>query len=149
MWVFCANVINDSYSHEFSFFPFTEWREAKMVPKALARSLRTQSADRVAKKIPAKFTLNTGHVLFFYDKGAYLQKRYAELTAELVRRGFKINVDAQLDPEGTMDSAPWNNDYEPTEEALTIIRQRIAEKIAMKPNFYRFFVEPSETKTSI
>ncbi|AGE53512.1 endonuclease V [Acanthocystis turfacea Chlorella virus GM0701.1] len=32
----------------------------KMVPKALARSLRTQSVDKVAKKIPAKFTLNTG-----------------------------------------------------------------------------------------
>ncbi|AGE56615.1 endonuclease V [Acanthocystis turfacea Chlorella virus NE-JV-2] len=115
-----------------------EWREAKMVPKALSRSLRTQSVETVAKKIPAKFTLNTGHVLFFYDKGAYLQKRYAELTAELVRRGFKINVAAPLDPEGTMDDAPWNNDYEPTEEAIKIIRQRISEKIAMKPDWYRW-----------
>ncbi|AGE55633.1 endonuclease V [Acanthocystis turfacea Chlorella virus MN0810.1] len=128
---------------------FAEWREIKMVPKALARSLRTQSADKVAKKIPAKFTLNTGHVLFFYDKGAYLRKRYAELTAELVRRGFKFNADAPLDPEGTMDSAPWNNDYEPTDEALVVIRQRIAEKIAMKPEWYKFFDNPSETKMSI
>ena len=126
-----------------------EWREMKMVPKALARSLRTQSVDKVAKKIPSKFTLNTGHVLFFYDKGAYLHKRYAELTAELVRRGFKINVNAPLDPEGTMDAAPWNKDYEPTEEALAIIRQRIAEKIAMKPEWYRFFDKPSDTETSI
>lgn len=128
---------------------FAEWREMKMVPKALARSLRTQSVEKVAKKIPAKFTLNTGHVLFFYDKGAYLRKRYAELTAELVRRGFKINVDAPLDPEGTMNAAPWNNDYEPTEEALAIIRQRIAEKIKMKPTWYTFFDQASEVKTSI
>ena len=120
-----------------------------MVPKSLARSLRTQSVEKVAKKIPAKFTLSTGHVLFFYDKGVYLQKRYTQLIAELVHRGFKINVDAKLDPEGTMDSAPWNGDYEPTEEALEIIRRRIAEKIAMKPGWYRFFDESSETKTSI
>ena len=126
-----------------------EFREIKMVPKSLARSLKTQSVEKVAKKIPAKFTLNSGHVLFFYDKGAYLQKRYAELTVELMRRGFKINVDAKLDPEGTMDSAPWNGDYKPTEEALEIIRRRIAEKIAMKPDWYRFFDESSETKTSI
>ena len=87
---------------------------------------------------PLSLPCYSGHVLFFYDKGAYLQKRYAELTAELVRRGFKFNVDAPLDPEGTMDSSPWNNDYEPTEEALAIIRQRIAEKIAMKPEWYRW-----------
>ncbi|AGE53513.1 endonuclease V [Acanthocystis turfacea Chlorella virus GM0701.1] len=98
---------------------------------------------------PLSLPCYSGHVLFFYNKGMYLHKRYAELTAELVRRGFKINVDAPLDPEGTMDSAPWNDDYIPTEEALAIIRQRIAEKIAMKPLFYKFFDAPSEVKTSI
>ena len=98
---------------------------------------------------PFSLPCYSGHVLFFYDKGAYLQKRYDQLTAELLRRGFKINADAKLDPEGTMDVAPWNGDYEPTEEALTIIRQRIAEKIAMKPTFYKFFDQPSKTEMSI
>jgi len=126
-----------------------EFREIKMVPKSLARSLKTQSVEMVAKKIPTRFTLNTGHVLFFYDKGMYLNERYTQLVAELVRRGFKINADAPFDPEGTMNAAPWNGDYKPTEEALTIIRQRIAEKIAMKPEWYRFFDVSSKTKTSI
>lgn len=115
-----------------------EWRELKMIPKALARSLKTQSKETVEKKIPKKFTLNTGHVLFFYDKGSYLEKRYEQLTAELVRRNFKINTDAPFDPDGSMKIAPWNGEYEPTPEALFIIRERIAQKIAMKPEWYTF-----------
>ena len=120
---------------------FAEWREIKMIPKALARSLRTQSTDKVLKKIPRNFTLNTGHVCFFYDKGAYLRHRYVELTAELEKRGYKFNKEAEFDPEGTMNADPWNGNYEPTGEAYAIIRQRIAEKLAMKPEFYKFFYE--------
>ena len=37
-----------------------EWRELKMIPKALARSLKTQSREKIFKKIPKEFTLNTG-----------------------------------------------------------------------------------------
>nr|AAD33371.1 pyrimidine dimer-specific glycosylase [Chlorella virus]AAD33372.1 pyrimidine dimer-specific glycosylase [Chlorella virus]AAD33380.1 pyrimidine dimer-specific glycosylase [Chlorella virus] len=118
-----------------------EFRELKMIPKALARSLRTQSSEKILKKIPSKFTLNTGHVLFFYDKGKYLQQRYDEIVVELVDRGYKINVDAKLDPDNVM-VGEFYNDYTPTEDAFNIIRARIAEKIAMKPNWYRF------TKTS-
>jgi deoxyribonuclease (pyrimidine dimer) len=109
-----------------------------MIPKALARSLRTQTPDAVAKKIPEKFTLNAGHVLFFYDKGGYLRKRYQELTEELVKRGYNFNRDAEFDPDGVMIAERWNGDYAPTEEAYAIIRARIAEKIAMKPDFYHF-----------
>jgi deoxyribonuclease (pyrimidine dimer) len=112
-----------------------------MIPKALARSLRTQSEEKVLKKIPTNFTLNTGHVCFFYDKGGYLRRRYEELTAELERRGYKIDRAAKFDPDGVMTAAPWNGDYEPTEEAYAIIRQRIAEKISMKPDWYIFFYE--------
>ncbi|AGE51376.1 endonuclease V [Paramecium bursaria Chlorella virus CviKI] len=114
-----------------------------MIPKALARSLRTQTSEKILKKIPSKFTLNTGHVLFFYDKGKYLQQRYDEIVVELVDRGYKINVDAKLDPDNVM-TGEWYNDYTPTEDAFNIIRARIAEKIAMKPSFYRF----TKAKTS-
>ncbi|APC25525.1 endonuclease V N-glycosylase UV repair enzyme [Only Syngen Nebraska virus 5] len=114
-----------------------EFRELKMIPKALARSLRTQTREKVMKKIPSTFTLNTGHVLFFYDKGKYLQTRYDEIVDELVSRKYKINADAKLDPDDVMKDG-WYGDYVPTEEALQIIRTRIAEKIAMKPDFYRF-----------
>ena len=117
---------------------FAEWREIKMIPKSLARSLNTQSIEKILKKIPKEFTLNTGHVLFFYDKGAYLRKRYEQLTEELIARGYNINRDAKFDPDDIMYSPDWNGDYKPDERALAIIRERIAEKIAMKPNFYKW-----------
>ena len=39
---------------------FAEWREIRHIPKALARSLKTQSHEKILKKIPKEFTLNTG-----------------------------------------------------------------------------------------
>ena len=117
---------------------FAEWREIRHIPKSLARSLNTQSIEKILKKIPKEFTLNTGHVLFFYDKGAYLRKRYEQLTEELIARGYNINRDAKFDPDDIMYSPDWNGDYKPDERALAIIRERIAEKIAMKPNFYKW-----------
>ena len=115
-----------------------EWRELKMIPKALARSLKTQPVDKILKKIPKEFTLNAGHVLFFYDKGAFLRRRYEQLTEELIARGYNINRDAKFDPDEIMFDPQWNGDYKPDERALAVIRERIAEKIAMKPNFYKW-----------
>lgn len=118
---------------------FSEFREIKMISKALARSLKTQTVNRVLSKIPKKFTLNTGHVIFFYDKGSYLKRRYELIRKELDKRHINYNKESLIDPDGIMDREPWNNDYIPNEEALCIIRNRIAEKIAMKPHFYRKF----------
>jgi deoxyribonuclease (pyrimidine dimer) len=115
---------------------FAEFRELKMIPKALARSLKTQSVDKILKKIPNEFTLNTGHVLFFYDKGEYLRKRYELLKEELIVRGYNFNQDSKFDPDDVMFDPQWNGDYKPDERAFAIIRERIAEKIALRPNFY-------------
>ena len=117
---------------------FAEFRELKMIPKALARSLKTQSVDKILKKIPKEFTLNTGHVLFFYDKGEYLRRRYEQLTEELIARGYNINRDAKFDPDDIMFDPQWNGDYKPDERAFAIIRERIAEKISQKPSFYKW-----------
>jgi len=116
---------------------FAEFREIKMVPKALARSLRAKPVSAVLQGIPPEFTLNTGHVKFFYDKGLYLATRYEALRAELRRRGVQFNQASQLDPDGIM-ADPFCNDYQPTPKALSIIRLRIAEKINMKPSWYRY-----------
>lgn len=125
---------------------FAEFREIKMVPKSLARSIA--AAERrnvpdpvgwVLARIPKAFTLNTGHVSFFYDKGYYLQHRFEDLRFELVRRAFNFNADSQLDPDRVFDSdARLYTDYQPTTAALEIIRTRIAEKVAMKPHWYRY-----------
>lgn len=130
---------------------FAEFREIKMVPKSLARSIvaaeskRPNNAlDYLLSRIPKAYTLNTGHVSFFYDKGEYLRRRYAVLRAELERRGINFNRDSPLDPDGVFNALErdFNHDYDPTPEALVIIRTRIAEKIALKPHWYRYEGKP-------
>lgn len=121
---------------------FAEFREIKMVPKSLARSIAARGVQGVLKRIPPAFTLNTGHVSFFYDKGAYLVERYALLRQELERRGINFNRESEFDPDGTMLAAPWCGHYTATPEALCIIRTRIAEKIALKPSWYRYEGKP-------
>jgi deoxyribonuclease (pyrimidine dimer) len=118
---------------------FAEFREIKMVPKALARSLKTKSVAEIIGRIPKQFTLNTGHVMFFFDKGLYLWNRYEELKKGLDQREINYNKYSLFDPDGIYLQYPQLfNDYKPTPEALYIIRERIADKIALKPNWYRY-----------
>lgn len=110
-----------------------EYREIFMVGSALQRSLKSKSWNPNA--IPKRYKLNTGHVKFFYDKGEYLSKRYDQLVDEMKSRGMKP------DPKRVFKREQWPdelwNDWVPRVEDYKIIRQRIAEKIAMKPNWYR------------
>ena len=119
---------------------FAEFREIKMVPKALGRSIRARGADGVLKIIPQEYCLGKGHVSFFYDKGMYLWKRYEEIKDELGLRGIKFNRDSLLDSYGVFMTSgyPFYKDYIPTDAALVLIRARIAQKLAMKPHWYRW-----------
>lgn len=144
---------------------FAEFREIKMIPKSLARSLLAAQKRCVCmpgwsdpntdygvllviRNIPSFFTLNKGHVSFFYNKGAYLRDRYWALRFELLNRGVNFNQADKFDPDGVMLHPAFNGDYVPTHAALAIIRARIAEKIAMKPTWYRYNGIPlTETQT--
>ena len=55
-----------------------EYREIFMVGGSLRRTLVSKSGYR-EDRVPKKYTLNTGHVYFFYNKGKYLHTRYKEL----------------------------------------------------------------------
>ena len=64
-----------------------EYREIFMVGSALQRSMKSLKWNKTKKSLPKEFTLNTGHVKFFYNKGKYLYKRYLALIAEMkIRR---------------------------------------------------------------
>ena len=68
-----------------------EYREITMVPAALNRTLKSKKGlDKT--KISRNYTLNKGHVYFFYDKGEYLDKRYNQITQEMKRRGFQPDI---------------------------------------------------------
>jgi len=111
-----------------------EYREITMVPAALSRTLKSKAGFK-KERISKNYTLNTGHVYFFYDKGLYLNKRYDELVEEMKLRGFNPDPNRKF-PKEVFPSELYN-DWMPTLEDQKIIRQRLAEKIAMKPDWYR------------
>ncbi len=113
-----------------------EYRELPMVLSALKRSLQTQSESTVIKKIPGKFTLNSGHVLFFYDKILFLKSRYEELQMELIDRGYEIDLDRKLKTAGFPNR--FYGDWRPNAEAVEITKERITQKILMKQHWYKY-----------
>lgn len=87
---------------------------------------RISRAARPNPDAPKSYTMGKGHVIFFYDKGAWLKNRYEnELVPEMLRRGYEVNY-----PEYREHPPGLNNDWEPTPEAIAISRARIAERLA-------------------
>jgi deoxyribonuclease (pyrimidine dimer) len=78
------------------------------------------------RKLPERYTLGKGHVIFFYNKLGYLATRFVEIVNEAKKRGFKVKYT-------TADVRGLNpvlfGDYTPTPEALALNRARIAERI--------------------
>lgn len=100
-----------------------EHREIKRIPNAVCFGRAN------VEVIPEKFTLGKGHVKFFYDKNKFLYNRYCDIYNECKKRGFNV----------TWYGGAWNlfvlddykhlyKDWEPTEEANELIRQRIKER---------------------
>src|SRR5574343_406669 len=112
-----------------------EYGELPMVFAALRRSLKTKSKNEILRNIPTQFTLNTGHVRFFYDKLGFLLNRYERIKTELIKRNYKLDENRNF----VYDDLPKEcfNDWKATEKDNDIIRERIKQKIAMKPYWYR------------
>lgn len=121
-----------------------EYRETFMVPAALRRSLNRKTPLDPDKEIPDTFTLNKGHVKFFYDKMLYLKKRYDSLIEEMKRRG--MNPDPERTFPDLEEFPKWTRgDWQPTLEEQKIVRERIAKRVSEKPDWYRM-TEPEEKK---
>ena len=112
-----------------------EYREIFMIGSALQKSLNSKNWD--PKRIPKKFKLGEGHVMFFYDKGKYLYKRYTSIVEELTKRNFNLDKDRQF--KVTQFPTEYYNDWEPTKKDQEIIRKRIEERIQQKPEWYRHY----------
>lgn len=94
---------------------------------------------QIKNTIPSSFTLNEGHMNFFKDKLLYLVKRHKALIEEMRARGFQTNLSHP-----NIDYVPrtLKNDWTPSEDDSKIIKQRIIEKIKMKPTFYKWYGSP-------
>ena len=112
-----------------------EYREIFMVAGSLHRTLDSKNGYQESR-VPSKYTLNSGHVYFFYNKGKYLHRRYDELIREKRLRGFMPSSDRPFPFQIFMDNNLYN-DWTPNVEDYKVIRERIEEKINMKPEWYR------------
>lgn len=115
-----------------------EYREIFMVGPALQRTLKSKDG-LTPEKIPEKFTLNRGHVSYFYNKGLYLHKRYRQLREEMQRRG--MNPDPERKFKTWQFPPELYQDWTPSEEDKEIVRQRIRQRISERPDFYRYMGE--------
>lgn len=115
---------------------FAEYRELpRIFTLVLAAQQRGLTPDTC--NIPKQYALGTGHVTFFYDKLHWLERRFWKLVAECQKRGFSIQHTKVPVVADQLDLAWWNM-WVPTPEAIAISQKRIAEKIAMKPTWYRW-----------
>ena len=112
-----------------------EYREITMVPAALKRTLASKN-ELDNSKIPENYTLNTGHVYFFYNKGKYLYDRYNIIISEMIKRGFKPDPNRKF-PKKIFQDNDLFHDWKPTLNDYNIIRKRIQSKLKEKPNWYR------------
>ena len=112
-----------------------EYREIFMVPGSLKRTLISKNGY-LQSKVPKEYTLNSGHVYFFYNKGKYLNKRYNLIIKEMKLRGFNPDKERKF-PKDIFINNNLYNDWSPNQNDIKIIRQRISEKIALKPTWYR------------
>ena len=105
--------------------------ELREIPRIITQSRKTNCSP--------VFLLGTGHVTFFYNKLNFIFKRILELDLECKLRGFKglsdnyINVLRQT----AINKSELNNDYLPTNKAIELSKQRIIERINLKPYWYK------------
>ena len=101
-------------------------RELTRIPNAVAKgkfSLKGQPSD---------YKLGEGHVRFFFNKLMFLKKRYDLLHEECLARGFQVQYfwSTELPEQADL----WL-DYQPTENALKLNRERIALRMPAKARF--------------
>ncbi|MBN18624.1 MAG: endonuclease V [Chloroflexi bacterium] len=112
-----------------------EYREITMIPASLKRTIESKEGLKLSK-ISKNYTLNKGHVYFFYNKGKYLSKRYELLAYEMTKRGFKPNKNRKFPVEIFKNNGLFN-DWSPSQHEYKIIRERINTKINKNPKWYR------------
>ena len=112
-----------------------EYREITMLPASLKRTLASKVGLN-RNKISDTYTLNGGHVYFFYDKGKYLAERYQALITEMKGRGFNPDSN-RLFPVDIFKDNGLYNDWTPSPYEYKIIRERLDLRISQKPDWYR------------
>lgn len=115
----------------------SEVREIIRLPKNLQQSLNRKSKPFSEAEIPPQYVLGTGHVKHFLNKFQWLENRFMELLKECESRGFNVSFkDASI-----FRNVPqkYYNNWSASEDAKSLNRQRINDRINAKPDFYRYY----------
>lgn len=89
------------------------------------------------KDIPEEYSLGKGHIKFFKNKLLYLFTRHELIKKEMRKRGFQTNVKIDLRKFHTS----LINNWKPKQKDIKIIKERISEKLKLKPEYYRYYGE--------
>lgn len=120
-----------------------EHREIKRLPYNLQQAIKSGNI----KKVPNKFTLGKGHVLFFVNKQRFLFSRYWEILGEVSNRGFNV-INYYTNWFG-IDNEYWQ-DYKPTKEEEQLLIERISERIMNSPKkVWHYYGKPITKEEAI
>ena len=116
-----------------------EWRELPRIPNTILAGKAVVNL----KAIPANYKLGTGHVLFFYNKLIYLQKRHALICNELDKRNIKrdVNVCVSLDNLNSVHKQALCNDWKPSQADHGVLIERLQERFDLRKKAYHVTFE--------
>ena len=108
----------------------SEYRE---LPRVIKQDLNVSDA-------PRNYTLGKGHMKWGRLHIQFLLDRYFELCNEMKYRGFKVNYPHQQLLLYVQENVSIQllNQYQPTKEDIEVSRNRIIEKLNMKPSWYKW-----------
>lgn len=89
---------------------------------------------------PDKYVLGKGHVKWAVKHGNFCMYRYYLICEEMKHRGFKVNYSYEdLDKLATDNQVRlYTQNYCPTDDDIELSRNRIKEKLSMKPQWYKW-----------
>lgn len=108
---------------------FAEFRELPRI-FGVARFLKPHEAV-------STYRMGTGHMLFFYDRTLYLANRHKAIVRELRDRRYKLNLRPPLRPILGLD-----HDWSPTLTDKEVNLERLRQKLAQRPGWYRHRGQP-------
>lgn len=117
---------------------FAEYREITRIFALVEQSVNKYGISNTLKKIPKSYRLGAGHVLFFYDKLAFIERRYQVLRDELLDRGVNITLKDSISEYRESIPDVFYQDFCPSDDELKLSLGRIIEKITAKPNWYKW-----------